>query len=216
METAGQTSYSPTAIKILDAATRLFMQRGYHAVSINDIVHAAEVTKPTLYYHFADKEELFVQMVLRMLAELRADMEAAMAGKASVDAQLVALADVLRRSGEGDMLMIRREIAEHLGAAQRQRISAAFQRDLLGTLQWVMHMGLERGELARHSSVELAWLFLGLIEAFHQSAGAAERAAPPEYAATFSAETLVALFLHGVSRAHAPDGQPPVLTQVEG
>ncbi|MFQ3664154.1 MAG: helix-turn-helix domain-containing protein, partial [Chloroflexaceae bacterium] len=40
---------SPTAVKIVDAASHLFLQRGYKAVSINDIIRAADVTKPTLY-----------------------------------------------------------------------------------------------------------------------------------------------------------------------
>jgi AcrR family transcriptional regulator len=50
--------YNPTASNILDTATRLFMQLGYRAVSINDIAKAAKITKPTLYYYFPDKEAL--------------------------------------------------------------------------------------------------------------------------------------------------------------
>ncbi|PMP72740.1 MAG: TetR/AcrR family transcriptional regulator, partial [Chloroflexus aggregans] len=58
---------SPTALRIIDVATQLFMQRGYRAVSISDIIHTAGVTKPTLYYYFNDKEDLFVQMGLKVL-----------------------------------------------------------------------------------------------------------------------------------------------------
>src|SRR6266545_5593202 len=68
-----------TARAILSTAARLFMQRGYHALSINDIARETGITKPTLYYHFPDKEELFVQLALRRMAEVHAEMDAAVA-----------------------------------------------------------------------------------------------------------------------------------------
>jgi AcrR family transcriptional regulator len=39
-------------------AARLFAQRGYEATSIREIIEAAGVAKPTLYYHFQSKEGL--------------------------------------------------------------------------------------------------------------------------------------------------------------
>ncbi|HCS50994.1 helix-turn-helix domain-containing protein [Rubinisphaera sp.] len=35
---------------LLDCALTLFAERGYAATSVRDIIHAAEVTQPTLYY----------------------------------------------------------------------------------------------------------------------------------------------------------------------
>ena len=43
---------------IARAAARLFARRGYDATSVREIVEAAGVTKPTLYYHFGSKEGL--------------------------------------------------------------------------------------------------------------------------------------------------------------
>ena len=63
-------AYNATALKILNTAAHLFMQLGYRAVSINDIVKATGVTKPTLYYYFPDKAELFTQMALLRLVRL--------------------------------------------------------------------------------------------------------------------------------------------------
>ncbi len=39
-------------------AARLFAERGYDATSVREIVEAAGVAKPTLYYHFQSKEGL--------------------------------------------------------------------------------------------------------------------------------------------------------------
>ena len=197
-----ETQHSATAIKIMRTAERLFMQRGFRAVSVNDIVHAAEVTKPTLYYHFADKEELFVQMTLHMLATMHSDMDAALEGKHDIAGRLGALAEVLLRSTDGDMQMMRREIQEHLDEARQQRLNAAFRRHLVEPVRAVMQEGLDRGELAPFGALELAMLFLGLISAF-QSPRQGTR--EPSYGGaaplptSFPPDTLVRVFLHGVT-----------------
>jgi TetR/AcrR family transcriptional regulator len=43
---------------ILDCALKLFASRGYDAVGVQEIVEAAEVTKPTLYHYFGSKQGL--------------------------------------------------------------------------------------------------------------------------------------------------------------
>lgn len=43
---------------VLRAAAQLFAERGFDAVSVREIVQAAGVTKPALYYHFGSKEGL--------------------------------------------------------------------------------------------------------------------------------------------------------------
>ncbi len=44
--------------KILEAATKLFADRGYDGTSIRDIAAAAGVTVPNIYYYFKDKQGL--------------------------------------------------------------------------------------------------------------------------------------------------------------
>lgn len=48
----------PTRARIVDAALRLFSERGTVAVSVRELADAAQVTVPGLYYHFASKAEL--------------------------------------------------------------------------------------------------------------------------------------------------------------
>ena len=44
-------------------AVKLFNERGYLAVSVDDIAEAAGLTRATLYYHYRGKSEIFVQSV---------------------------------------------------------------------------------------------------------------------------------------------------------
>jgi len=48
---------------ILDAAKRLFVERGYNATSMDAVANAAHVSKLTVYSHFGDKDALFAEAV---------------------------------------------------------------------------------------------------------------------------------------------------------
>jgi AcrR family transcriptional regulator len=54
------------------AATALFLSRGYEGTSMDDVAALAEVSKPTVYKHFADKERLFYAIVLATTARCAA------------------------------------------------------------------------------------------------------------------------------------------------
>lgn len=52
-----------TRQQLLLAALKSFADRGYAATSVQEIVDAAQVSKPALYYYFKDKAELFQALV---------------------------------------------------------------------------------------------------------------------------------------------------------
>lgn len=56
-------SDSETRRQLLQAALRSFADRGYAATSVRQIVDAAHVSKPALYYYFQDKAGLFDALV---------------------------------------------------------------------------------------------------------------------------------------------------------
>lgn len=50
---------------ILDAAEKLFEEKGFEKVTLEEIAKKAEYTKPTLYNYFKSKEEIFIGVYLR-------------------------------------------------------------------------------------------------------------------------------------------------------
>jgi TetR/AcrR family transcriptional regulator len=56
-------SESETRRQLLQAALKSFADRGYAATSVQEIVDAAHVSKPALYYYFKDKAGLFAALV---------------------------------------------------------------------------------------------------------------------------------------------------------
>src|SRR5579863_8071900 len=61
---------------ILQAAVRLFARKGAEATSTREIVEAAGVTKPMLYYYFKNKEGLCEAVLTRFLSQFHSRLRA--------------------------------------------------------------------------------------------------------------------------------------------
>jgi AcrR family transcriptional regulator len=51
--------------RILDAARKIFLERGFEGASIDEIAEVARSGKPTIYARFRDKRALFTEVVTR-------------------------------------------------------------------------------------------------------------------------------------------------------
>jgi len=67
---------STIAEGILQAAVRLFARKGYEATSTREIVEAAGVTKPMIYYYFKNKEGLYEAVLTRFLSQFSTRLRA--------------------------------------------------------------------------------------------------------------------------------------------
>jgi len=61
---------SETRDRILDAARELFISEGYEGVSMRKVAEKIEYSPTAIYLHFADKEELFHELVHEDFARL--------------------------------------------------------------------------------------------------------------------------------------------------
>jgi TetR/AcrR family transcriptional regulator len=59
VDTPGMTQNQDVRSRIVDAAERLFAEKGYDATSISDIAEAAVVGRALIYYYFKDKRDLY-------------------------------------------------------------------------------------------------------------------------------------------------------------
>jgi len=65
--------------RIVEAATRIFAERGYHAASLDAIARAAGISKPVVYDHFTSKADLHLQLLAGERDRLLAVTDAAAA-----------------------------------------------------------------------------------------------------------------------------------------
>lgn len=67
-----------TREQLLDAATRLFADRGYDGTSIEAVLREAGVSRGSLYHHFTGKEALFLAVLDAVGARIDAGLAEAM------------------------------------------------------------------------------------------------------------------------------------------
>jgi TetR/AcrR family transcriptional repressor of nem operon len=68
-----------TKRRLLDAGLATFLERGYNATGIQDLLVATSVPKGSFYHHFASKEDFALQVVDRYVAEVHALLEQSLA-----------------------------------------------------------------------------------------------------------------------------------------
>jgi AcrR family transcriptional regulator len=78
---------------IVEAAGRLFGERGYDATRLDEVAAAAGVTKPVLYRHFDSKADLYLALLERHRADL-SGFVAAMPAEGSTEERLRAVLDI--------------------------------------------------------------------------------------------------------------------------
>src|SRR5256885_10785196 len=54
--------------RLVEAATRLFAEKGYENASVSEVVAAAGVTKGSMYHYFQAKDDLLLEIYDRVLA----------------------------------------------------------------------------------------------------------------------------------------------------
>jgi AcrR family transcriptional regulator len=124
-----------TRQRILDISVDLFIEQGYAGTSVRDIAERLGMTKGSLYYHFASKEDVLKALVAPLLTDLEqfvADARAAPRIDRPLIERLVNLLDkhgVLVRSLMGDPSVMhglagRREMKWRIAALQRSLASS--------------------------------------------------------------------------------------------
>jgi TetR/AcrR family transcriptional repressor of mexJK operon len=71
--------------QILQTACQLFLDEGYRKVSIDKIVSAVPVSKPTLYAHFKDKSDLFRAVIEMRTGKLLRHLESSLAEAETIE-----------------------------------------------------------------------------------------------------------------------------------
>lgn len=118
---------------LLDAAARLFAERGYAATSMRDIAAACGMLPGSLYYHFAAKDDLLAAVYEAGVAQLNSAVARAVAGAADpwarLEAACVAHLEVLLERRDYAQVLVRVLPDDVPGAAARLRaLRAEYER----------------------------------------------------------------------------------------
>src|ERR1700722_1281347 len=100
--------------RILDAARKVFLERGFEGASIDEIAEVARSGKPTIYARFRDKRALFTAVVMRDILSRITEFKAEVPTGATPEARLTNAASTLLHWGfDSDRIaLMRLAIAE--------------------------------------------------------------------------------------------------------
>lgn len=73
---------------VIDTAHKLFIDKGYQATSIQDILDGAGISKGTFYNYFPSKGELFIAIFRSFYTKIRHDREKLLIGQDSADIEI--------------------------------------------------------------------------------------------------------------------------------
>lgn len=118
---------SDRRLQLLAAAERLFAERGFLAVRLEDIGAAAGVSGPAIYRHFPNKESLLVELLVGISTRLLAGARDARARNADAAAALDDLIDFHLdfALGEPDLIRIQDRDLAHLPEAAEKQVRKA-------------------------------------------------------------------------------------------
>ena len=155
------------APEIIEAAARVFAERGFHGATTQDIADVLGIRQASLYYYFTSKEEALELVCLQGVAGFFEVAKAIAAGPGAAADKLARLihAHLAPLRDRSDFVRVFLNERQHLPAESRRRIGK-WSRGLERVFEDVLKDGVRRGEFRSDLDTRLAVLgLLGMANA---------------------------------------------------
>jgi AcrR family transcriptional regulator len=149
------------ASEIIDAAARVFAERGYHGASTQDIADVLGIRQASLYYYFGSKEEALEQVCMLGVEGFVERAAAIVSGPGTAPERIRALiaAHLSPLGDRRDYVRVFLRERTHLPAASRRRVGRLSRR-LERLIESTFAAGVAAGELRADLDPRLATLAL--------------------------------------------------------
>jgi AcrR family transcriptional regulator len=182
--------------QILVTAKILLIKHGYHGLSMRQIAEAVGVSKAALYYHFKDKEELLLAILVAYLDEIEAVIDQVRAeGGDSRQQVLLLIENVLSQPAEKRALirLSSQEMAQ-LSVPARATFDRAYHEKFIDKIRGLLRAGMDQGELRSMDPDVATWTLLGMMYPYFYPAHTADVPPPADVA-----EQLASIYLDGMA-----------------
>ncbi len=159
---------------ILRAAVQVYDKEGYHAITMEKIAEAAELSRATLYLYFKTKDEIFIHAILSYSVFFRQRLENLYAGRAEIRDKLleslwftfIEFYEKDRASFNATLYFHQGEMIRNLPENLRILLDRSGSRNY-AYLSKIMAYGIDRGvfrDCSAKTLAEVVWTsFLGII-----------------------------------------------------
>ena len=162
--------------KILDAAERLFAQRGFAGIGMREVADSAGMGKSSLFHHFRSKAELYAAVVGRILDVFDRRLTAALAAGGDpltrFDRWVDTLIDILAEHPTSPRLLLRSlfEDDDLTGASEEEQLADHTIQHMFKSIGDLLREGTEAG-MFRLTSIPHTLQSLVGLTVYHFASG---------------------------------------------
>jgi len=192
-------------VAIIRAAAHAFSEHGFHNTSIDMIARALKITKPTVYYYVANKEQLLFECFLAGLERIRTAMSRAerLPELASKRLQLVISNYAQAIASEYGWCMVRAE-DQDLSPAMSAQIKA-LKSEIDQGIRRLLREGMRDGSIQRCDPKMTAFAIAGALNWIAHWYRQDQSLSPQQIAAAFSSIFYAGLLPRTAARkVHRP------------
>jgi AcrR family transcriptional regulator len=155
--------------RVMDAAEKLFVLRGYNAVTLRDIAAEIGIHHTTVYHHVpGGKEQLYIDVVERNLAHHRQGLTGAIEGAPpDIRSQLRAIADWLLSQPPMDLVRMVHSDLPSIDPVQAERLSRIAFETMLVPVEAILRSARDQGVIEYEDLILAAGTFIGMIESLY-------------------------------------------------
>lgn len=159
--------------RLLREGLRLFLQRGFAAVSTRQICVAAGVTQPSLYHHFGSKEGLYLAVIEEWFKDLHQAMTRAIDDGSTFRERLHNLAIFFWSGQAGEYQAMQHDALQHMPREHIIALRVTISDSVIDPLLHLMAEGIASGDLPPHANtyalMELYWAIVdGFTGLYHR------------------------------------------------
>lgn len=153
-----------TRQRLLDAAETVFADKGYHGAAVDDIARVSDSSKGGFYFHFPNKEAIFLALIDSLTPRLEAAIERAISAEPDPVAQLDAALRTVFETFSSHRRLSKILLVEAVGLGHgfdeklmivRGRFAAMIQRRL--------DLAVQTGRIPPVETETAAWAWFGAI-----------------------------------------------------
>ncbi len=149
---------------IITAAIELFRNKGYDAISTNDIAERASISKATFYKHFSDKEELFYECADRVFYEIDREFKELLNEKDILKRFILRSSLFIKTHRHMiDMLQVARGASSGSDSKSRHKLNRIIA-NLAGPIANDLDEGIRQGLFKNMNTSVVAHILMGAVE----------------------------------------------------
>ena len=139
--------------EIIEAAKRIFAEKGFNDATVDDVADAAGVAKGTIYLYFPSKREIFVEAVRQGIIALHAETARRVSVAETTEDKIRAFIETRMDFSESDREFYRLYYAEYSNLLTSPAMVGKEFQDLYerqaDALERVLSIGIKRGEVRK-------------------------------------------------------------------